>query len=223
MPIVLRDLDRWLQTEGPEVLRASERDDLALRSGGSLARNASLRAIYAASRAGDLQEWWRKIGAELRGEVLEIGAGLGSLGDADVVALDTNYGLLRAHPSARRVCGDAADPPFLAGTFDAVALPNVLDSCSDPGVVLAQADALLRPGGQLIVSCAYAFQDDITPAAARFGPADLLAGLAGERAFLGYALNYTIVAEHDAIAWPLVVSSRTTHVHRAQAIVARKR
>ncbi len=227
IPIVLRDLDRWMQTEGQEVLCRADlppvlAEDLRVRAGGALARNAHLRRVYANSREGALQSWLTATGEALTGAVLEMGSGAGSLGGAAIVALDTNFGTLRGHASAHRVCGDAADPPFLASSFDAVALPNLLDSCGDPGLVLGQADALLRPGGTLVVTCAYAFVDEITPLHARFTPTDLLAGLTGQRTFLGYSLNYAVAEHHEGIEWPLVVSERTRHVHRAQAIVARK-
>lgn len=228
VPIVLRDLPAWLEGEGAEALRRADLPEPCARliaegAGGALARNDALVATYEKSREGALQDLLRERGAALEGRVLELGAGLGGLGRDDHVALDLNLALLRRNPARQRVCGDAADPPFLGGTFDAVVAANLLDSCRDPAVVLAQADALLRPGGRLIVTCAFAFQDAITPRARRFTPEDLRAALNGERPFLGYFLPHRVVEEAPRVAWPLVVSDRTRHVHEVQALVSVKR
>lgn len=227
VPIVVRDLDAWLASEGIEALRRRDLPPaaealLVERTGGTVARNDSLARVYAGSREGALQDWLRDRAAALQGDVLELGSGLGATGRADVVALDLNLALLRAHPAAVRVCGDAADPPFLGNRFDAVVLANVLDSCADPALVLAQADALLRPGGVLVTTCAYAFQDAITPRARRFGPAALEAALRGEAAFFGHALRHHVIEQEDRLEWPISLSDRTRHVHEVQAIVSVK-
>lgn len=223
--IVVRDARAFFASEGAEVLR---RRDLPARTasfitdaaGGSLAKNERLRAIYHGSREGELQSWLQQIGSRLTGDVLEGGCGAGGLGRTDVVALDMNFGLLRDHPAATRVCGDLGDPPFLACAFDAVVLANVLDSCASPDLVLAQADALLKPGGTLVVTCPYAFSDEITPRDKRFTPEQLASALRGERPWFGHPLNYQLSEHHDGLEWPLVLGPRTRHVHSAQAIVA---
>ncbi len=156
--------------------------------------------------------------------MLEIGAGLGVSGRSDVIALDCAFAPLRRNPAAVRVCGDAGDPPFGPACFDAVVLANVLDACADPGLVLAQADALLAPGGTMVVTCAFAFQPTVTPRARWFG-ADALDAALLEGAPLGgwrIAPHATVRVER-ALEWPLHLSSRTTHLHRVDALVTRKR
>lgn len=227
VPVVVRDLDAWLASEGVEALRRADLPDacarlLVDRIGGAVARNDALVDVYGRSREGELQSWLRLRAAALDGDVLEIGAGMGATGREDVVALDLNLALLRRHPARVRVCGDAADPPFLGGRFDAVVLANVLDSTADPGLVLAQADALLKPGGVLIVTCAFAFQDAVTPRARRFSPEDLAGTLRGDRALHGHVVRHHVVEHVDRLSWPLAVSDRTRHVHAAQAFVSLK-
>lgn len=226
VPILFRDTDAWLRGEAAEALRRADLDPAVLArivagAGGALARNDALVATYAASREGPLQDWLRAAVAALDGRVLEIGAGLGACARRDVVALDANLALVRRHPGVR-ICGDAADPPFLPETFDAVVLPNLLDSCADPGLVLAQADALLRPGGQLVVTCSYAFEDAVTPRERRFEPDDLRAALDGRGALGGYRVAHRLVAEEDPIAWPLRLGPRRVHVHDAHALISQK-
>lgn len=226
VPIVFRDLNGWLSGEGAEALRradlpAAVAARIVAGAGGALARNDALVDVYARSRHGDLQDWLRRVVGALPGDVLEMGAGLGACERDDVVALDHNLALLRRHPG-RRVCGDAADPPFLPDRFDAVVLANVLDSCAEPGLVLGQADALLKPGGTLVVTCAYAFQDAITPRARRFAPSDLVAALDGRGTLGGYGVPHRLVEAVDAIAWPLQVTERLRHVHAVHALISRK-
>ncbi|MFN7143832.1 MAG: methyltransferase domain-containing protein [Myxococcota bacterium] len=226
VPLLFRDLDGWLAGEGAEALRRSDlpsavTERIVAGAGGALARNDALVDVYARSRDGELQDWLRRVMGALSGDVLEMGAGLGACERSDVVALDHNLALVRRHPG-RRVCGDAADPPFLPEQFDAVVLANVLDSCADPGLVLGQANALLKPGGTLVVTCAYAFQDAITPRSRRFAPSDLAAALDGRGALGGYGLPHRLVEDVDAIPWPLRVSGRLRHVHAVHALISRK-
>ncbi len=226
VPLLFRDLDAWLRAEGTEALRRSDLPPdtaarITLGLGGSSARNAALIDVYDRSREGDLQRWLAARMSRLEGRILELGAGLGATDRTDVVALDNNLALVRRH-AGTRICGDAADPPFLPATFDAVVLPNLLDSCNDPGLVLAQADALLRPGGTLVVTCAYAFHDEITPPSRHFGPADLVAALDGRAPLLGYPIAHRVVEDLDRVAWPLALSARLTHVHAAHALISVK-
>lgn len=226
VPLLFRDLDAWLASEGAEAFKradlpAAAQERLLLGAGGALARNASLVATYARSRNGPLQDWLRATMAAAEGPVLELGSGLGASDRADVVALDHNLALLRHHPGVR-VCGDAADPPFLPASFSTVVLANLLDSCADPGLVLAQADALLRPGGRLVVTCAFAFQDTITPRAHRFTPGDLVAALSSEGALGGHRVNHRVLEQIDPLPWPIRLSDRTTHLHDTLAIISEK-
>lgn len=222
IPLILRDLAGWMRSEAVEVLARADLPApltslLAASEGGAWARNRDLVAVYARSTEGPLQDWLRETGAKLTGDVLELGSGLGVLGRADVTALDGNLGLLRHHPG-RTVCADAADPPFLGASFDAVAVANVLDSCNDPGVVLAQAAGLLRPGGRLIVSCAFAFQESITPRSFWFDEPMLRGALSGA-GFFGRPIRVRL-DEALELDWPLRVSARTTHTHRTAVYVA---
>jgi len=226
VPIVFRDVDGWLAGEGAEALRRADLPDAVTRrilagAGGALARNTSLVDVYERSRRGPLQDWLRAEVGALKGAVLEIGAGLGATDRPDIVALDHNLALVRRHAGIR-VCGDAADPPFGPASFDAVVLANVLDSTADPAIVLAQADALLRPGGTLVVTCAYAFSDTITPPARRFGPEALLAALDGQAPFGPWPLHHHIVRATDGIEWPLALGERLRHVHAVHAVISRK-
>lgn len=221
VPIVLRDVDAWLQQEAVCLLARADLpvpvlERVARGAGGPLLRDRRLQEVYAASQQGPLQDWVRATVAALRGRVLDLGCGSAvydpdSL-DARVVGIELNWTLVRAWRGSA-VLGDALDPPFLAESFDAVLLLNLLDSCREPFLALQQADALLAPGGTLVLSCAFAWQDAVTPPDQRFDETFLLRFLGGR----GYEPAPGHPRELD---WPLVIGPRTRHVHRALALVA---
>lgn len=229
VPILLRDLDAFLASEGPVLLARQDldpalQDMLMLGSGGALARSLHLRRVYGGSPESPLTAWLRAevdrahAGAQAagRGPVLEIGCGRGI--SAQSVGMDWNFALLRQHRGAQ-ICADAHDPPLIGGSFGAVVLANVLDSCRDPHLVLAQAAGLLAPGGRLICTCAFAFDDAVTAPAYRFSEEALPAALDGGP--WPWPLGLRLV-ERQELLWELQVSPRTTHRHRAMALVAER-
>ncbi len=158
--------------------------------------------------------------SERSGPLLDLGCGAGLHADARVVGLDNDAASLRHYPGPR-VLGDAHDPPFGPHSFAGVLLLNLLDSCRNPRLVLAQADALLHPRGQLLISCAYAFSGSITAEHQRFEPEQLLAGLRGDRSALGLRLAYGVEVE-DPVSWRLRSGARTVHEFQVQLIRARR-
>lgn len=56
---------------------------------------------------------------------------------------------------------DALDPPFRAESFDLVAGLSLVDNVRLPLVLIGQMDALLRPGGSLILGSPYEWRADI--------------------------------------------------------------
>lgn len=228
VPIVLADPDAWLAQEAPGVFARRDLDEPLRRrllrgAGGVLARDAQLLDTYTTPLPCPLRDAVDEQAAALDGLLLELGAGAG-LGAAAAgrVALDLNFTLVRAHPGTPLVA-DAANPPFEAERFDGVLLLNLLDSCADPRVVLGQADALLRPGGQLLISAAWAWSDAVTPPARQLDPARLRAGLGGDRRALGLALDYELLYEAQDLPWRLQVGPRTVHEHRCELLRLRKR
>jgi putative 4-mercaptohistidine N1-methyltranferase len=67
---------------------------------------------------------------------------------------------------ARRVRfeqGDAMDLRADLGTFDAILLANLIDRLRDPRRCLARLPALIKPGGQLVISSPYTWLEEFTP------------------------------------------------------------
>jgi SAM-dependent methyltransferase len=237
IPIVLRDLAEWATSEGPSALQRRDLDaevvsllavDTASR------RNRRLLEVYGAPLESPYSTWLAGEQARSEGVVLEVGAGASVSG---AVRLDLNLSLLAAggfgpgvveHEGVAGVVGgsavvaDAADPPFLAGAFSSVLVLNLLDSCADPALVLAQADALVAPGGTLVVACAFAFDASITAPERQFSEGDLEAALRGERAFGAWGLGCRLDGEPLDLLWRLRVGPRSEHVHHVRVLRARR-
>lgn len=215
IPVLLRDLDGWLAQQAPELLRRRDLPAgaaLARAAGGVLARNQEQVDCYGSAPPSPWRSWLAARVAALPRPVLEVGAGLGH---PDTTALDLNFALLAARGEG--VVGDGADPPFLAGSFGAVVLANVLDVCADPWLLFAQAAALLRPGGVLLVGCAYAFRAEIGQA--RFSEAELRGAMQG-RPFGPYASALELVEEVERLRWRLPIGVRSEQVHEVHGLVA---
>jgi len=236
IPVVLQDLEGWALSEGAEALRDPAVDpevvNLLARDAATL-RNRRLLDAYAAPLPCELGAWLDELITQASGPVLEVGAGVGHPG---TVRLDLNLTLLAHRPSpplvdtadgvavapGGAIVADAADPPWTGGTFATVVLANVLDSCREPALVLAHAEALLHPGGQLVITCAYAFEDSVTPSASRFTEQELRDALDGARPFGPYPLELRLTAPPVDRAWRLRAGPRTEHVHRVQTFIARR-
>ena len=107
----------------------------------------------------------RMFGGAVRGRVLEVGAGLGTVGEwllrqpgtEELVLLEPADNLFAA--LARRFAGRAGvstvkgylDEVDLGGPFDTIVLINVLEHVADDASVLARAYGMLRPGGSLLL------------------------------------------------------------------------
>lgn len=100
----------------------------------------------------------QRLVADLRGRVLELGAGTGLLfahypSGAQPVGVDLDLaGLQRARrraPGVPLVCADVQALPFRNGVFSAVAESLVFCSVPDVGRTLGEAHRVLRDGGEL--------------------------------------------------------------------------
>ena len=204
VPIVLRDLDSWLSQELASVVA---RPNLpAWARIGALERD---HRVLSSSLPSPLREHVEGVVASLAGAVLDMGCGVGLHATPTVVGLDLSLPVARAYVGQGMVA-DASDPPFPPESFDAVLLLNLLDSCRNPRLVLAQADALLKPGGTLLVACPFAWSE-ATPPSRRFTAEQLSRCLEGSGE-LGLRLAYSLVDERR-LTWRLQAGPSSVHEH----------
>lgn len=225
VPLVLRDLDAWLASEAPAVLARRDlpgptRARLLQGASGALGRARQLEAAWATPPGGTLPARVRALVEPLPGPLLDLGCGTGALhGRADATGLELCFTRARAY-CGRGVVGDAHDPPFRAGSFQSLLLLNLIDACREPLLVLQQADALLRPGGALLLTTPWCWNDAVTPPGERIDPGSLPDLLRGRR---GLPLDYELLAEEDGLTWRVATGPRVVHEYRCQLLLARKR
>lgn len=73
--------------------------------------------------------------------------------------VETNF---KSEENVLFIAGDALDPPFKMESFNLVAGLNILDNVHAPMTLLGQMNALLRPGGALLLGSPYEWREDIT-------------------------------------------------------------
>lgn len=115
-------------------------------------------AMMSVAEASGFAKWRRRLVADARGAVLDIGCGTGRnlplYGDgASVVAADCRIELAlaarRRCPATPLVLCDAEALPFADAVFDTVVSGLVFCSVRDPGRGLAEVRRVLAPGGRL--------------------------------------------------------------------------
>jgi len=120
------------------------------------------------------------------------------------------------------VCADAMDPPLVPQSFDRVVALNVLDAVTSPPQLVAVADGLCAPGGELILASPYAWQSGIVAEDHRFGGADP-AGALRRRLVDGEALEARYLIEDEAeVPWILRRDARSSVVYQVHWLRARK-
>lgn len=127
----------------------------------------------------------------------------------------------------RGVQGDVLAPPFPAESFAAVIAVSLLDTVHDPIVALGQLDALLAPGGVLLLASPWAWDPAVTPPAWWLGDAAMSSGDALCRALAGQSpalphLDCEVLHRSD-LPWALPGNARLVHRYRLEAVLARKR
>lgn len=125
------------------------------------------------------------------------------------------------------IAGNALDPPFRMGSFDRVSALNLLDNVNAPLMLLGQMDALLRPGGALILGSPYEWREDITPKAEWFetiggDSALVLKSLLAGALMPETGLRYSIESEHSHLAWTIRNHARYHSRFMSHLIKARK-
>ncbi|MEZ4266656.1 MAG: class I SAM-dependent methyltransferase [Myxococcota bacterium] len=195
LPIL--ELGSALGTYAPTWLRATDADVALLELRPSMAR-LSRRLL----RGERVSVPWRRVARQFVPISLELP------GDA----LDS----ARVH----HVIGDALAPPFLAERFGLVVAFGLIDAIWDPWVLLGQLDALVAPGGLLLLAQPFHYEPHAQPPDAWLdGPAALRRALAGGLEGLEH-LDFRVLEEADAVPWPLPAHNRLVHHYMAHVLLA---
>jgi len=131
------------------------------------------------------------------------------------------------HGRSAFVLGDVLDPPFEAGRFDLVSAVNLLDSVRDPLLALGQLDALLAPGGILLICTPYCWDASICAPAhwletEEVGPDRFVRELLQGERLPQTGFRYRLLVERDDLEWPVVHHERQRSVYRNHLLCARK-
>lgn len=122
---------------------------------------------------------------------------------------------------------DVLDPPFSAESFDLVAGLNLVDNVSLPLVLIGQMDALVKPGGGLVISSPYEWRADLCEPS-EWLESDELDGSAMVRSILEgnvfpkMGLKYEVLQELMNAPWALRHHGRHWSVFLVHLIKARK-
>lgn len=168
----------------------------------------------------DLRAWAARLGRRLhRGEPVSIPwRRVGRAFEPIEVHSEAVAGADRLH----YLLGDALNPPLAAERFALVVALNLVDAVSDPWTLLGQLDALLAPGGVLVLGQPYHYEPHAqAPAAWIEGPGALLQALRGGPGAPGH-LRYRVVAEVPDLPWSLPAHDRLVHRYGVHLVVARR-
>jgi len=123
--------------------------------------------------------------------------------------------------------GDILDPPLQAEAFPVVVALSLLDSVADPLFALGQLDALVAPGGLLVLGTPYSWDSRVTAAAdwwsgpERTGAETLRAALGGGHPALPH-LRYTILQQAERAPWAVPGHGRLVYRFFLDLVLARK-
>lgn len=170
---------------------------------------------------------------------MALGVGLRDFGRAQgavrVVGATYRDAVIEAPELAGRevtfILGDALNPPLPAEGFDAVVCLNVLDNVRVPSTLIGQIDALLKPGGVVLLATPYAWDSLHTEDGARIGgasgrpfggnpPDELVRLLRGDAPGIPWALE--ILLDERVVPYTLARDERTRFVYDTHVIIARK-
>ncbi|MCB9730270.1 MAG: methyltransferase domain-containing protein [Deltaproteobacteria bacterium] len=115
---------------------------------------------------------------------------------------------------------DALDPPFVAHGFGLVVAFGLVDAITDPWMLLGQLDALVAPGGMLLLAQPFHYEPHAQPPEAWLdGPAALRRALAGGLPGLEH-LGFRVLEEAEGVPWPLPAHDRLVHRYLAHVLLA---
>jgi SAM-dependent methyltransferase len=131
------------------------------------------------------------------------------------------------------VVGNGLNPPLQSESSDLVVACNLLDSISEPCNLIGQLDAILKPGGLLVLASPFDWREDITPTHEQLGGSTSTGAMGGqgsphvvEQLLQGNGtelvhLNYEVLETRD-VPWQLQEHARCRVHYLVYMLIARK-
>ncbi|MBN1368656.1 MAG: methyltransferase domain-containing protein [Dehalococcoidaceae bacterium] len=129
-------------------------------------------------------------------------------------------------PGVLFILADVLNPPLRMETFDFISGLNFIDSVRTPLTALGQMDAMLKPGGRLLLSSPYVWDETITRdwlETENTKPHRFLTDLLEGRIPALVPFNYTLIKESEGLAWRLRRQNSSHFVYYADTILAEKK
>jgi len=123
------------------------------------------------------------------------------------------------------ILADAHNPPFEMDSFNSVSALNVIDSVAHPLTVLGQADAILKSGGQLVLSTPYCWDEKGSQEwleTAETSAHDFLRQVLTGKRLPETGFNYRILKQRKGIPWRLRKHDGLLFTYTVDLIVAEK-
>lgn len=125
------------------------------------------------------------------------------------------------------ILADALDPPLTADFVDFVSALNLIDSISNPLILLGQMDAMLRQGGKLLIASPFTWNREISPQShwledPETPPLIMLKEILEGKRMAENGFYYSIIKEEFNIPWILPLSDNHSNLFKTQIIVAEK-
>lgn len=164
-PILVSDLQPWFEAQGSMVLLRTDLPsslyDVLLTLPGPLRDAQKQLYRYLSAPKSQLHRWVERQLNDQKGNMVDLGCGIGLHSRSDILGVDLNWTLLQRY-SGPKLVADVIAPPFSPKSMDCILLLNVLDSCRAPFLLMQQVDALLKDGGTLLFSSPFAWSDAVT-------------------------------------------------------------
>ena len=163
--IVLKDMDTWFSQQADQLFMRrdlpQEQFAYLLSFPSTIRKGQLLVSQYLQAPHSPLHEWIQKELASMAGDILDVGCGCGLHNRDDVLGIDLNWALLQHFPG-KKLVADILDPPLERECADVILAINVLDSITQPYLLLQRLDALLKKGGTLLLAAPFAWADHVT-------------------------------------------------------------
>jgi SAM-dependent methyltransferase len=171
------------------------------------------------------------VGIDVNLEQLRLAAGFQRSGQITytqkhrALSLEKKESKFKPNNNVLFLLADIHNPPFKMESFDFISALNLIDSVRFPFTALGQMDALLKPGGTLMLSSPYTWNAEISNdwfETEQIDPHTYTKQLLTGHQAPEFGLNYRITAEKADIPWKLRKQDTQHFVYFVDLLAAQK-